>query len=69
MKCRWEGAPLLPVYVLLPYDVGDVFTDQTSGTVCPTGDRSELVGGAVSYRHAGENDTKALTRETWVQDV
>lgn len=39
------------------YDLGDVFTDQTSGTLCPTGDRSELVGGAVSYRHAGENDT------------
>lgn len=51
------------------YDLGDVFTDQTSGTLCPTGDRSELVGGAVSYRHAGENDTYALTRETWVQDV
>lgn len=45
------------VSVVLPRDLGDVFTGQTSGTLCPTGDRSGLAGGALSHRHARENDT------------
>lgn len=53
MKCRWGGASLMVVYVVLP--CGLYRSD--CPTLCPTGgDRSGLVGGAVSYRHAGEND-------------
>lgn len=48
---REQASPML-VYVGLPCDLGDGFTEQTSGTLCPTGDRSELVGGEVSCRHA-----------------
>lgn len=52
-----EEVSLVLVYVDLPRDLGDGFTDQASGTLSPDEDGSELVGGAGSCRLAWGSDT------------